>query len=235
MVSAANSDSGLIAPDEAADVPVMPVEPEAKPARKRRRWPLKFRLLDLIWMSLLAAVLMSWHRDRVRMKNELDLLTGVRSNTASWSIDQILGKPDTVGSGDMQTAWASKSQESPEWVIVEFPRAVDISQVVIYETYNPGAVYRICTLSYHNQETEIWKGTDPTPTTAARGNSHFGIKPGNRSRRLKIYLQSELVPGWNEIDAVRLDGTNRSTQWASAAWASSSFGKNNEAPTWFWP
>jgi hypothetical protein len=192
--------------------------------------------LDLIWLALLAAVLMTWYKDHVRMLREYEALAvGMRNRGTSWSINQVLGKPNTPRPGDQVTAWAAATQEKPEWIIVEFPSATEISRIAVFETYNPGAIERICTLSFRNQETELWKGTDPTPTTAAMGTSVFNIKPGTVARRLKIYLRSESVPGWNEIDAVRLDGVDGSSQWVSAAWASSSYGENNEAPTWFWP
>jgi len=44
------------------------------------------------------------------------------------------------------------------------------------------------------------------------------------TNRIKVYLASKAVPGWNEIDAVALRGEDGSLQWATAAHASSIFG-----------
>ena len=44
-----------------------------------------------------------------------------------------------------------------------------------------------------------------------------------------------IVSGWNEIDAVALQGQDGSIQWASNAWASSCFGSNQMVPNLFWP
>ncbi len=224
-------------PGTSADHAVAKPEKRARRVDRKRRWWLpRFRLIDLIWLSLIAAILMSWQRDRERLLEEAEILKSQQLRTSAWSIKQVLGAPDTPQPGDQSTAWASMSQDaSREWIIVEFPMAVEIKQVVVYETYNPGAVDRICTVNFMHDETEIWKGTDPTPTTSQLGRSLFKIKPGVQSRRLKIFLNSGAVRGWNEIDAVALYGTDGSVQWASNAWASSAYGENQALPKWFWP
>ena len=105
----------------------------------------------------------------------------------------------------------------------------------IVETYNPGAVRRICSVNSLGRETELWKGVDPTPTTAAMGRSLIALPAGTKTRRLKIYLNSPAVPGWNELDAVGLHAKDGTVQWASNAWASTAYGDNQRLPGWFWP
>lgn len=105
----------------------------------------------------------------------------------------------------------------------------------VIETYNPRAIDRICKVSFLGTEPEIWKGKDPTPTSAAMGKSMFPIAPGTTPRRIKLFINRPAVAGWNEMDAVARHGTDGSTQWASDAWASSEFGSNQELPSWFWP
>jgi hypothetical protein len=90
-------------------------------------------------------------------------------------------------------------------------------------------------VSATGHETELWKGVDPTPVTAAMGRSIIPIPQGTWTRRIKIYLDSAAVPGWNEIDAVAMHDRDGSIQWARNAWASTSFGENREMPRWFWP
>ncbi len=205
--------------------------------RKRRRWLPRFRLLDLIWLSLIAAILMSWNRDRQQLLAEYEKLAKGRLQAgSSWSIKQIVGAPDTPSPGDQSTAWAPLTPDgSREWVIVEFPNSVQIKKIVVYETYNPGAIDRICAVDFKLGEFELWKGSDPTPTTAAMGLSSFPVKAGTSARRIKLYLNSPAVAGWNEIDAIALYGKDGSVQWASDAWASSAYGNNQELPKWFWP
>lgn len=194
----------------------------------------RFQLRDLLWLVLLSALGMTWYRDHQALQEQIS--ARIENRGSSWSIKQILGAPDTPSPGDRSTAWASASQDSsPEWVVVEFPRMSDVAMVEVVETYNPGAVRRVCSVNAIGSEEELWKGIDPTPSSAAMGRSLFSVPKGTQARRIKVYLDSVAVAGWNEIDAVALHDRDGSLQWATDAWASSAFGSNRELPNWFWP
>lgn len=202
-------------------------------ARLRRLLP-KLRLRDLLWLSLLSAVLMTWYRDRTALLERVQ--TSPNNIGNSWSIRQLLGRPDTPGPGDQSTAWASASQDGQkEWLVVEFPTAIRLAKVEIVETYNPGAVSKIASVDMSGREKVIWTGKDPTPTSAAMGRSLISIKNSVRTRRIKIFIDSDKVPGWNEVDAVAIHDKDGKIQWASNAWASTCFGENQPLPRWFWP
>ncbi len=56
-----------------------------------RRW-MTFSMPSLLWLSLVVALAIVWHRDRTRLKKyEMSPRSGT---SASWSIDQLLGKPN---------------------------------------------------------------------------------------------------------------------------------------------
>ena len=174
-----------------------------------------------------------WYRDREQLKNQFGFAPVA---AVSWSVDQVLGVPDTAGSGDKSTAWASKTADSQtEWLIVEFPSIEPISSVHIHETFNPGAVFQIDSVDWRGTETTIWEGVDPTAPTAGSGVSIIALPTPVKTRRIKIHLDSAKFPGWNEIDAVAIIGSDGSKQHASNSWASSSYGDNREKPNWFWP
>lgn len=192
----------------------------------------RFRLLDLMWLALLTAVLILWYKDHRSLSDRLSSL----NTSENWSVRQVLGKPNTPQAGDQGSAWASRLQDSgTEWLIVEFPRSVSATKIQIEETFNPGAVNRVCSVDFKHRETEVWKGQDPTPVGSGKGTSMITLAEPITSRRFKIYLDSAGVFGWNEIDAVALHGKDGTIQWASDAWASSSFGSNQTLPTLFWP
>lgn len=201
---------------------------------KRRLWLPSLRLVDMFWLTLLVAILVTWYQDRQKLIKDL---TGQPVNrSASWSIDQLLGAPNTPRSGDHATAWAPQATDAgTEWVIVEFPKAVDIAKIEIIETYNPGAVVSVSSVSSMGLATEIWSGTDPVTPVAGMGTATITPSVATRSRRIKIVLDTTLVSGWNEIDAVSIIDGDGNVQWASRAWGSSSFGENRKAPSWFWP
>jgi beta-lactamase regulating signal transducer with metallopeptidase domain len=142
----------------------------------------------------------------------------------AWGPEQATGAPDTNQAGDFQTAWASLTPDGQdEWLLLEYAELAFPKEVHIYETFNPGAVYRVTAFKLDGTEVEIWKGEDPTPADSEKGVSKIRVKAAFQTNRIKIYLASKEVPGWNEIDAVGLIDAAGKTQWASAAEASSTY------------
>jgi len=45
----------------------------------------------------------------------------------------------------------------------------------------------------------------------------------SKTKKIKLYIDSKSVPGWNEIDAVSLVDSEGNTQWAKKAVASSTY------------
>jgi hypothetical protein len=145
----------------------------------------------------------------------------------NWGPEQATGAPNTwPQSGDIVTAWASKNpDDQKEWLLLEYSSPVVAHEVHIYETFNPGAVYRVTAFDLSGKEIELWKGNDPTQAGAAAGISKIRCKGKVKTCRIKVYLDSPAVPGWNEIDAVGLIDAKGKTKWATAAEASSTFAK----------
>jgi hypothetical protein len=138
-----------------------------------------------------------------------------------WGPEQASGPPDTTVAGDFSTAWASREPDGgPEWLRLEFEKEVEVAQVRIRETYNPGAITKVVGLA-GNSEQVLWEGNEE-PAPAPR---EFTIPvTGNVSlRTVVVHLDTTRVPGWNEIDAVELVGKDGSRQWAQSATASSTF------------
>ena len=68
----------------------------------------------------------------------------------------------------------------------------------------------------------LWRGEPPK--IASPSNTVFTAPSGVTTGRIKVYLDTKRVAGWNEIDAVQLVGRDGSRQWAKNASASSSYG-----------
>jgi hypothetical protein len=73
----------------------------------------------------------------------------------------------------------------------------------------------------NDAETILWEGTEPP--SQAPVDMQFPAGNTVTTKSVKLYLDTRLVPGWNEIDAVAIVGTDGSLQWAAHAVASSSF------------
>lgn len=158
----------------------------------------------------------------------------VAQTPRQWGPEQATGAPDTwPQSGDITTAWASATPDGQrEWLELTYSEAVRPSAVLVYETYNPGAVDRVTTYDANGKEVELWSGSDPTPMGKDKGISVIPVHPDFDLTKVRIYLDSPRVPGWNEIDAVGLLDEQGTTHWAASATASSTYadvGRNGDA------
>ena len=141
----------------------------------------------------------------------------------SWGPEQLVGPPNTTEAGDYATAWAPRNSRGAgeEWIHLGFDNAVEVAQVNVRETYNPGAISKIAAVLPNGQETVLWEGVEPA--SQAPVNMSFSLPAGVQANQIKVYLDRRRVPGWNEIDAVELVGRDGSRQWAASAMASSSY------------
>ena len=141
----------------------------------------------------------------------------------SWGPEQMVGPPNTTEAGDYATAWAPKTSRGAgeEWIHLGYESAVEVAQVNVRETYNPGAISKIAAVLPNGQETVLWEGVEPA--SQAPVNMSFSVPAGVPANQIKVYLDRRRVPGWNEIDAVELVGRDGSRQWATSAMASSSY------------
>jgi hypothetical protein len=144
----------------------------------------------------------------------------------AWGPEQATGPPDTWPRfGDVTTAWASLTEDAQdEWLLLEYAEPVVPRAVLIYATYNPGAVSRVSAFKLDGTEVEVWKGKDPTPVGAQKGLSVIPIRVNFKTNRIKIDIASKEVGGWNEIDAVGLR-TRSKTYWATSVEASSTYAR----------
>jgi hypothetical protein len=126
--------------------------------------------------------------------------------------------------GDRTTAWAQYTSQGGdgEWLHVTFEKAVDIAEVIVRETYNPGAISKVAAILPDGQETTIWEGTEP-PVQAPVDMSFPVTQKKVEAKAVKVYLDRRRVPGWNEIDAVELVGRDGLRQWAASATVSSAY------------
>lgn len=151
---------------------------------------------------------------------------GTPGNTVSWSPGQAAGAPDTHQAGDISTAWAAQERDGGhEWLKLEYERPVEVAQVRIRETYNPGAVSAITAMLANGTEVTLWEGQETK--AEAPVEVEFNVPPGVTSNSIRVHLDTSRVPGWNEIDAVELIGRDGTRQWAQSASASSYYGQNN--------
>ena len=148
----------------------------------------------------------------------------VRNAGRSFGREQVIGEPDVTAAGDNGSAWASKLQDDQkEWLICEYEQAVTLKAVSVYETYNPGALYKLTVFNPDGKEVIAWEGTDPTPADKASGVSIIPVRLDFLVQKLKLYLDSPAFPGWNEIDAVGITDSKQQVHWATRVQASTTY------------
>ncbi|MBI4565177.1 MAG: hypothetical protein HY716_10840 [Planctomycetes bacterium] len=132
-----------------------------------------------------------------------------------WSARQACGEPNTLKAGDLKTAWASKEQNAgEEWLELTYEFRVRPTQVRIHETFNPGAVVLIEARDTGQNWHALWTGRDGTRECPGWLDVRLEAT-AIATRVIRITLDTSLVAGWNEIDAVQLFGElaeNVSTQ-----------------------
>ena len=128
-----------------------------------------------------------------------------QENYSAW---QATGPPNVEHESDNPAAWTAKStDDGMQWLEVTFPNAVHATGLRIRESDGAGTIVRVEIFEDNGTEHTLWTGTDPT-----RGLNYFELtfpKTTYKTNHAKVLLATNLLPGWKEIDAVQLVGTDK--------------------------
>jgi hypothetical protein len=127
---------------------------------------------------------------------------------AAWSPNQATGLPNVDKYGDDGHAWTSKTPDGGiEWLDLKYPKPVHASEVRVRESCGSGSIIKIEVFDEGGLAHTVWAGNDPTT-----GLNYLMVKfpkTGYKTDRVKVTLATNVIPGWNEIDAVQLVGTDQ--------------------------
>lgn len=124
---------------------------------------------------------------------------------ASWSANQVTGPPNVDKYGDDGHAWAPKTEDAGiEWLDLKYPRPVHATEVHIRESCGSGAVIKVELFDENGTAHTVWAGNDPT--TELNYLIVKFQKTEYKTDRVKVTLATNIIAGWNEIDAVQLVG-----------------------------
>ena len=125
----------------------------------------------------------------------------------SWSANQATGAPNVEHYGDDGHAWTTKTQDGGiEWLDLKYPRPVHVEEVRVRESCGSGAIIKVEVFDEQGGAHTVWAGNDPT--TELNYLMVKFPKTAYKADRVKITLATNVVPGWNEIDAVQLVGSD---------------------------
>ena len=146
-----------------------------------------------------------------------------KASMRSWGEEQATGAPDTLTPGDHNTAWApAVADGGVEWLEAEFENAADLAKIVVRQTSNPGGITKIVAIGDNGAEIPIWAGEDPSKGQQL-ADTPFAVSSGINAKRVRVYVDTAKMPGWEEIDAVQITGRDGASQWAKSSKASSSY------------
>ncbi|MBL8134427.1 MAG: hypothetical protein JNL42_21380, partial [Anaerolineae bacterium] len=130
--------------------------------------------------------------------------------SSSWTFEQATGEPDTASCGDIGTAWASATSTGKDTLVLVYAESVIPSQVNVYQTYNPGAIFRVeLSSSATGEAFDLPDSADPVGNTACPGIFTLDISGITEPvDTVTIFLDQTLTGSWNEIDAVELVGAS---------------------------
>lgn len=125
-----------------------------------------------------------------------------------WSANQAAGPPNVEHYADDGKAWAPKTADSGiEWLDLKYAKPVHATEVRVRESCGSGAVIKVELFDEQGVAHPVWAGSDPTT------DLNYLIvkfpKTGFATARVKVTLATNIVPGWNEIDAVQLVGVDQ--------------------------
>ena len=128
--------------------------------------------------------------------------------TAGWSANQATGAPNVDKYADDGNAWTSKTPDGGiEWLDLKYPKPVHAEEVRVRESFGSGAVIKVEIFDEQGAPHTVWAGNDPTTDL-----NYLMVKfpkSAFKTDRVKVTLATNVVPGWNEIDAVQLIGTDQ--------------------------
>ncbi len=143
-----------------------------------------------------------------------------------WTAKKACGPPDADPRRDDPNAWAPQNPEmGRQWLQLAYANPMPATAVRIFEVNAPGAVVELLARGETGAWVSLWRGTAdgaPSPLVLTFPQTAFAV------RSLRLVLDTDRTPGWNEIDAVELLGPGGG-QWAARALASSSYGGRRRA------
>lgn len=127
---------------------------------------------------------------------------------ASFAPNQAAGPANVERYGNSGFAWSPKMPDGGiEWLELNYAKPVHATAVRVRESYGSGAIIKVELFDEQGTAHAVWTGTDPTTEL-----NYFAVefpKTSYKTGRVKLTLATNIVNGWNQIDAVQLVGTEQ--------------------------
>ncbi|KNC51338.1 ankyrin [Thecamonas trahens ATCC 50062] len=136
----------------------------------------------------------------------------VQYDAVRWAAKNLCGPPRVFtlehNYGDIRGSFTQPyGTQGTHWVEFFVAEPVIVASVHIYETYNPGAVTRIAAWDYGAEEwVSLWTGAGRRAPPVSRIFAPPLANVDMSSDLFRLEIDVDSVPGYNEIDCVRVIG-----------------------------
>jgi hypothetical protein len=136
---------------------------------------------------------------------------GTQYGKTQYSAAQATGAPNVGIVGNSPDAWCPASKtDGVDWLEVGFAKPVYATEVRIRQNGAAGAIVKVEAIEPDGTAHVWWEGVDPYKAPAVREIVWFAARvptTGYLVAKVKITLNLASGPGYKEIDAVQLVGT----------------------------
>jgi len=130
-----------------------------------------------------------------------------------FSAVKLMGPPDVPSEGGRHpNAWMAQSPDEREFISVGFDSAMQISQIAIFESFNPGAIYKVY-LYDENNILHVIGTLTPKPASQQSRILHILLdETPYKVNAVRLIIDGERVPGYNAIDAIAISNSSELIQ-----------------------
>ncbi len=126
-----------------------------------------------------------------------------------YSAEQALGKPNVLPAGGQNpNAWTPDKPKRNEYVTVGFANPMQIEQIAVAESYNPGALYKVYAYDEAGKEYLINTLNPNSVPLQGRMLNLFMQKTPYKVAAVKLEFDGKAVPDYFSIDAVAIADVN---------------------------
>jgi len=122
-----------------------------------------------------------------------------------FAASKVIGEPDVLNSGGRDpNAWMASSPNEKEYIIVGFDSIINVKQIAIFESSNPGAIEKLFLID-EESNTHLIGSFQPRPSGESNRILNVFIPDTKyKVNALKIVTDGSRVSGTNSIDAIAI-------------------------------
>ncbi|MBS1557895.1 MAG: OmpA family protein [Bacteroidetes bacterium] len=122
-----------------------------------------------------------------------------------YSATQALGKPNVLPAGGQNpNAWTPDKPKRTEFIKLGYATPMQIQQVAIAESYNPGALFRVFVYDEAGTEHQVGTYNPQAIPVVARMLTVFFEKTSYKVNAVKLEFDGKALPDYFSIDAVAI-------------------------------